>query len=787
MAAKKKTKKAQKQKQSLDSELIVYIYALVLIALSIIGCLRIGVVGELLSGLVQYVCGTLYGVVFALIIVFSILWMMKRSIREVPLKYTLGVIILLCAWMLLASLPADEKLRGMDILSLYVKNSMAILKLETAAGGGIIGAFLASVFTFLFDYIGTKIFVAASVVLGMILLGSGPVFAHIKSGATQLKEPLQDAKRKREKKKIQRQAVKKNAQGEAGKEETEDTGTKLFGSISLEERVRPGQVSFLDVDEDFDIMSDQRTVVKRNSDLFLDADEEKAAEPLPMDKVKAEDQRIIEATIGQKDTFISAYTQDFSNYRLPRLSLLGDPGKRGKSRANVDAANESGRRLIEILDQFGVKATLVATHIGPAVTKFEVKPDLGVRVNKISNLQYDIKMALAARDIRIEAPIPGKSAVGIEIPNEEKTSVHMKELLRSIPETYKSSKLLFALGKDLMGNNVFGELNKMPHLLIAGATGSGKSVCVNSIITSILMRAKPDEVRLLLVDPKKVEFTPYRQIPHLLGPVITDGEEANRALKVIVDMMDKRYELFALAGVRNIGGYNNYIVEHPEENLQPLPWIVVIIDELADLMLVAAKEVEASIQRITQLARAAGIHLIVATQRPSVDVITGIIKANIPSRIAFAVSSAVDSRTILDQMGAEKLLGYGDMLYIPVGETHPIRVQGVFVSDEEVQHICDFASTQAKPRYEDAFLRLEALDHATNNAEEEADPLYDEVKSFIIGTRKASTSLIQRKFSIGYARAARLIDVLEERGVIGPSRGSKPREVLVKYEEDNYE
>ena len=462
--------------------------------------------------------------------------------------------------------------------------------------------------------------------------------------------------------------------------------------------------------------------------------------------------------------------------------------KKGESRTNIEAANESGRQLIEILDQFGVKATLVATHIGPAVTKFEVKPDLGVRVNKISNLQYDIKMALAAKDIRIEAPIPGKSAVGIEIPNVEKTMVHMKELLKTVPSKYEKSKLLFALGKDLMGNSVYGELNKMPHLLIAGATGSGKSVCVNSIITSILMRTKPDEVKLLLVDPKKVEFTPYRQVPHLLGPVITDGEEANRALKVIVNMMDKRYELFALAGVRNIGGYNTYIEEHPEEGLKRLPWIVVIIDELADLMLVAAKEVEASIQRITQLARAAGIHLIVATQRPSVDVITGVIKANIPSRIAFPVSSAVDSRTILDQMGAEKLLGYGDMLYIPVGETNAVRVQGVFVSDQEVQNICDFVSRQAKPKYEDAFLRLEALDSSLSNKDEEADPLYEEVKQFIISTRKASTSLIQRKFSIGYARAARLIDVLEERGIIGPSRGSKPREVLVRYEEeDSYE
>ena len=391
-------------------------------------------------------------------------------------------------------------------------------------------------------------------------------------------------------------------------------------------------------------------------------------------------------------------------------------------------------------------------------------------------------MGLAAKDIRIEAPIPSKSAVGIEIPNIEKTTVGMKELMKNVPEKYADSKLLFGLGKDLLGNCVYGELNKMPHLLIAGATGSGKSVCVNSIIVSILMRAKPDEVKLLLIDPKKVEFTMYAQVPHLLGPVITDGTEASTALKVVVNTMDNRYELFSQAGVRNISGYNKYIEEHPEEGLKKMPWIVVVIDELADLMLVAAKDVEASIQRITQLARAAGIHLIVATQRPSVDVITGIIKANIPSRIAFAVSSAIDSRTILDQQGAEKLLGMGDMLYIPVGEQVVTRVQGVFVSDEEVRKVCDFVSAQARPKFDDAFIRLQLIDSGSGLIDSSDDPLYDEVRNFVIQSQKASTSFIQRKFSIGYSRAARLVDVLEENGVVGPARGSKPREVYIKKE-----
>lgn len=783
--AKSKTRKSQKQKQMVENEVLVYIYSLVLITLSIIGGLQIGFIGELTTSIIKYVFGNLYGVIYGVIIVLCVMMMLKKSVRDVPMKYLIGIGVLLCAWIIAASIPQNETLKGMDILSRYLQDSMLIFRGEIAAKGGLIGAFLVSLCTFLFDYKGTWIVVIALLVLALILMLSGSGFAKLKTTAASLAAPFASMRKSRAAKGEQRRERKQQAKKTEGQQSEKSGKAKsMFGKINIDERVRPGQVSFLDVDDDFDIQSDARSTA------FL-ADKEHAQEEDVLSDAldqhvhkEAENKRIIEDTIGGEDTFVSSFQEDWSKYKLPRLTLLKDAGKKSRSTANVSAANDAGRQLIEILDQFGVKATLVATHIGPAVTKFEVKPDLGVRVNKISNLQYDIKMALAAKDIRIEAPIPGKSAVGIEIPNVEKTSVSMKELMKNIPDKLAESKMLFALGKDLMGNCVYGELNRMPHLLIAGATGSGKSVCVNSIITSILMRARPDEVKLLLVDPKKVEFTPYKEIPHLLGSVITDGEEANRALKVIVTMMDNRYELFSMAGVRNIAGYNAYIEAHPEEGLSPLPWVVVIIDELADLMLVAAKEVEASIQRITQLARAAGIHLIVATQRPSVDVITGVIKANIPSRIAFAVSSAVDSRTILDQMGAEKLLGYGDMLYVPVGETVATRVQGVFVSDDEVADICEFVSRQGKPKFDDAFLRLELLDGGVGpTTSEVGDPLYDEVKEFIISTRKASTSLIQRKFSIGYARAARLVDTLEDNGIIGPARGSKPREVYAKSEQ----
>lgn len=497
-----------------------------------------------------------------------------------------------------------------------------------------------------------------------------------------------------------------------------------------------------------------------------------------------------ESLSGPAQTIDGVPVYNPATYKLPPISLLEESKTKGRSTTNIKNARAQGVRLIEILKEFNVDAQLGDIHIGPSVTEFEVIPGQGVRVNTFTNLSNDIKMALAAKDIRVEAPIPGKSAVGIEVPNAEKTAVTMKELLRAVPPSLADKPLTFTLGKDLMGNNVYGRLDTMPHLLIAGATGSGKSVCVNSIICSLLLRTRPDEVKLLLVDPKKVEFTPYNGIPHLLGPVITDANLASGALKVIVEMMDQRYSLFEELSVRNISSYNEYVRQNPECSKLPLPRIVVIIDELADLMLAASKDVEQSIQRITQLARAAGIHLIVATQRPSVNVITGVIKANIPSRIAFMVSSRPDSRTILDQIGAEKLLGYGDMLFLDNGAASPVRLQGVFIQDKEVEQICSFVKSQAAPAYEDAFVMLKEINSQggeVGEMAEETDPLYPEVKNFVIVSRKASTSLIQRRFRLGYGRAARILDQLEAGGIIGPANGTRPREILVDAPGDDLE
>lgn len=799
--AKTKSRKAQKKKSGLQSDVLVYIYALTAIAISVIGCLKIGFVGGLLTSVLQYLIGTLYGVFYGVVIGISLMAIFRRSWKQLPAQYIVAIILFLSGWLILASIPADEQLSGSALLSEYLQNSALIFRGEIAQGGGLIGAALTALFTFLFDQTGTKIVVIALFLMAGALVVHGTVSMRMRSAKEAVSASFASHQEAARGRREQRRRQKQQKREEKQSRKLEEDQAKM-ADIRADAQPKEGPSTaekakrsslFMDVD---DVAKTERMTQPRlfeendHLDVPNVANDEEGHMRIVMSTEHSPQQDSVQPPIppatqengGKTDDLVSRFDIDYANYKLPRLTLLNEAGKKSKSSANLQAAKLKGRQLIDILEQFGVKATLVGTHIGPSITKFEVRPDLGVRVNKISNLQYDIKMALAAKDIRIEAPIPGKSAVGIEVPNEEKTTVHFKEMMRSIPQSMADRRLLFCLGMDLMGNAVYGELNKMPHLLVAGATGSGKSVCINSIICTILMRARPDEVQMLLIDPKKVEFTPYHEVPHLLAPVITDGEEANRALKVIVQMMDERYELFAKAGVRNIASYNANVEAHPQEHHQKLASIVVIIDELADLMLVAAKEVESSIQRITQLARAAGIHLIVATQRPSVDVITGVIKANIPSRIAFAVSSAVDSRTILDQMGAEKLLGYGDMLYLPVGETSAKRIQGVFVDDSEVARITDFCKQQGRPRYADAFLRLEEVDSSfgMQAGESQEDPLYEEVRSFVIQSQKASTSLIQRKFSIGYARAARLIDVLEERGIIGEARGSKPREVYAK-------
>ncbi|MFD2171284.1 DNA translocase FtsK [Tumebacillus lipolyticus] len=461
-------------------------------------------------------------------------------------------------------------------------------------------------------------------------------------------------------------------------------------------------------------------------------------------------------------------------YELPPLTLL-DPQKAGQKGMGIAGVKANARKLEQTFESFGVSVKVVNAQIGPAVTQYEVQPAVGVKVSKIVNLSDDIALALAAKDIRIEAPIPGKSAIGIEVPNTEVAVVTQREVLEASEFSGNDSKMTIALGRDISGLPIVGNLAKMPHLLVAGATGSGKSVCINGIITSILYKAKPSEVKFIMVDPKMVELNVYNGIPHLMAPVVTDPRRAAYALKKVVAEMEHRYELFSKTGCRNIDGFNALM---SEKGAQALPYIVVIVDELADLMMVAPGDVEDAICRLAQMARAAGIHMIIATQRPSVDVITGVIKANIPSRIAFAVSSQVDSRTILDSGGAEKLLGRGDMLYLPVGASKPVRVQGAFLSDGEVERVVSYAKSQGEANYTVDLNTIQG-DDGNGAADEELDDLFYDAVTLIVENQQASVSLLQRKLKVGYARAARLVDQMEDRGFVGPFEGSKPREVKI--------
>ena len=566
---------------------------------------------------------------------------------------------------------------------------------------------------------------------------------------------------------IEPEQIKINLNGRVVEEEKETERKGLKGLLKKSKGANKESVaktaSSIMVDEETgEILEESKPV---QSNLFVQKEEEK------QDKTKQVLQ--LEHTISVEE----------DNYVYPPIDILSKMEK-ASLKGGTKSLTDTAARLQKTLYSFGVSAKVENVTVGPAITRYELKPAEGVRVSKIANLADDIALNLAAETIRIEAPIPGKQAVGIEVPNKQKEMVGLREVIESEAFKNNDSKLSVALGKDVAGSSVIANIAKMPHVLIAGSTGSGKSVCINTIITSIIYNSKPSEVKLVMVDPKVVELSVYNGIPHLLIPVVTDPKKAAGALAWAVQEMDNRYNLFAEKGVRDLVGYNK-AAEHEETG--KLPQIVIIIDELADLMMVAAKEVEESICRLAQKARAAGMHLVIATQRPSVDVITGLIKANVPSRIAFAVSSQVDSRTILDQVGAEKLLGKGDMLYFPSGASKPTRVQGAFVSDEEVEQIVNFVKSNGTAVYSEDILdtiengeKDEQIKNlaADQAAEDDTDPFLQDAIDTVVETGQASTSFIQRKFKVGYARAGRIIDQMEERGVISGYQGSKPREVL---------
>ena len=619
---------------------------------------------------------------------------------------------------------------GSKIITETFNNLLVAFKSTSAisnSGGGMIGA----IFTFMFYSLfrdGTKIVVITLIVIGVILLFNTSIIDLFKK----IKLPKREKKEKN---------TCKNDDEED--ERIHISSTKDIEKVSEKEAI-----------------VDREIPIKTSSDVSTPKVEE-----------------VEKPTINL-------------NYKLPPISLL-KLSKGNNDKENVESVKQNIATLERVLGDFEIPGKIKECHIGPSVTQYELELKAGTKVNKLLSIQKEIALNLAAKDVRIQAPIPGKSTIGIELPNKVNSAVSFREILSKLPEPNEKSILAVGLGKDIMGSVKWAEINATPHLLIAGATGSGKSVCINCIIASILMRTRPDEVKLVMVDPKKVELSMYNGVPHLLTPVVTDPKKASIALKNIVREMEKRYQIFEDTKCKNIGAYNKMCETNTD--YVKMPYIVFIIDELADLMLVAAKDVEDSIMRITQMARAAGIHLIVATQRPSTDVITGVVKANIPSRISFAVSSSIDSRTILDQTGAEKLLGKGDMLFKPMGENVPIRIQGAYVSDEELQKIVDFTISQQKANYDHSITEDMSevssdsgkYDDGYESKEEYDDPLYNDIVDFAMEFGKISASLIQRKYRIGYNRAARIVDLLEERGIIGPQNGSKPREVLIKKDSNN--
>ncbi len=715
---------AKKSKDKQSHRLEISIASLIVIAITIIAFFKLGIVGILIDKSFRFLFGEYHFVTYLLLILTSLMVLLAYGKIKLSKPNILGYSILFLGFLLFSALVNNHDYVGGKAISFFFANSSNIFNYRMNASGGMLGILVYGFFTMLFDYVGTIIVLLIIVLIGILLT------VDIRKWIDKLNASIEASKLKRKKK-----VAKKKHQDEY------QIGDEYLAEHNKTEVVKAKKSAFITLKDDPKGI-DQITL------------------PLDEDKVVTS-----------------------KGYKLPRLTLLDTQVVSQISSKNKNAAEVKGKKLVEVLSEFNITAELVDTHIGPSVTKFELRPDSSVKVSRISAIQDNIKMELAAKNIRIEAPIPGKNTVGVEIPNIENTTVKLYELLRGMPQEYVDNPLLFALGKDLMGNTQYCDLTKMPHLLIAGATGAGKSVAMNAIITTILIRTTPDQVRLLLIDPKKVEFTSFSHVPHLLTDIISEPQKANNALAKVVEIMDDRYRAFAEIGVKNITAYNEYKIVNPDKDLKSLELIVVIIDELADLMIVAGKEVEQSIQRITQLARAAGIHLIVATQRPSTDVITGIIKANIPSRISFAVSSGIDSRTILDAVGAERLLGNGDMLYYPVTYSAPSRLQGVYVSDDEVSRIAEFVSKQPSPDHLDVFENLDEEENTSLMPMAFDDPLYEDVKQFVVKEKKASTSLIQRSFGIGYNRAARIIDALEAKDVIGPMQGSKPRDVYLDEED----
>ncbi|EAC3282075.1 DNA translocase FtsK [Listeria monocytogenes] len=743
-SGRKKSSTRSKKKQSASFRL--EITGVILIAIGVIGLLQLGFVGRGFFALAEMFVGLLSYVLLAGSVILGGYMVIRRKMPHLFSKRLVGIYLIVLGFLtyihmyfIIHNLGANASVVSstwkLVLENLFRPNQVGFV------GGGMIGAAITSITYFLLDRLGTNLIAVLLIIYGFSLV-SGISIRQFFSKIAEFVRYL---------------FTKGKVATEKGKEVKAKRDKKKAEKI-------------VDVEPDEVI------------DVIEPLQEEKTPPIISNFSSKVEQEKApVEEKISQKEQDLEMFQQEsFENeiYQLPPVDILA-PAKVTDQSKEYAQIKVNAKKLEDTFESFGVKAKITQVHLGPAVTKYEVQPSVGVKVSKIVSLSDDIALALAAKDIRIEAPIPGKSAIGIEVANQNVAMVSLREVLENNPKNNPDEKLQIALGRDISGEAMMANLDKMPHLLVAGATGSGKSVCINGIITSILLRAKPHEVKMMMIDPKMVELNVYNGIPHLLAPVVTNPKKAAQALQKVVAEMERRYDLFSHTGTRNMQGYNDYVKKHNElnEEKQPeLPFIVVIVDELADLMMVASNDVEDAITRLAQMARAAGIHLIIATQRPSVDVITGVIKANIPSRIAFAVSSSIDSRTILDMGGAEKLLGRGDMLLLPVGSSKPTRIQGAFLSDAEVEDVVNYVISQQKAQYSEEMIP----DDIPEVEGEVTDELYHEAVELVVEMQTASVSMLQRKFRIGYNRAARLIDEMEQRGVVGPHEGSKPRRVNVE-------
>ena len=759
----KRMAKRKKSKESKSSPTYsVELTGLILILIGIIG-MGFGIIGNFIKQFMMFLAGEFWFVILFGVLILGISMLFKRKLPKFFSSRLIGVYILFAIILVLGHFELLKKTNGFsDLMDVTYNNYMtrigtmeessSILSSGSSSiviGGGLIGSLLAGGLKAAFSLTGTKIVLVVLGIFSFILIFNITLSDILNKFVSLFKKDNDDDEKENVK----------------NKKEYIIEGDELVGIKNVKDKDEPTEkekIVITSIDDLKNINTPEKNI-KESFDVNPIENDEGASNP--------------------------------SVYRLPKFDLL-TPTPKNKKNSEEPFIKENQIKLEKVLNDFDIKGKVVEIHIGPAVTEYEIIVPSGTKVSRIVGINKEIALAMAAKEVRIQAPIPGKSTIGIEIPNREISSVGFREVLEATWQNNGANKILVALGKDIMGTSILADLSKMPHLLVAGSTGSGKSVCINTIICSILMRYKPDEVKLVLVDPKKVELTNYNGIPHLLCPVVSDPKKASVVLQKVVAEMEKRYDIFAEKEVKNIAGYNDLIEKerkkNPDINTTRMPYIVVIIDELADLMLVASKEVQDSIMRITQMARAAGIHLIVATQGPSTDIITGVIKNNIPSRIAFSVSSAIDSRTILDASGAESLLGKGDMLYLPMGESHTTRIQGCFISDNEISKLIEYCKAQAQVKYNEEFTNQESphtSSSGSSNSDTDGgdDPMYNEVVEFAIETGKISASLIQRRFRFGYNRAARMVDLLESRGIVGPQNGSKPRVVLVKLEKNDNE